>query len=249
MAGGPAGEAQRHRAGWVAAQLLLGVGLARPTPLAIAAVLVCLAVLVVLVPPLRLTIAALAIAVAVVALVPQSWPWPALLVGIGLLAGARGRPDGQFGPSPGRRLLWALCIGLLAAGAVTPLVLGAVDSAPSAFPVPQPPVPVLVAVVLGAAVVNASAEELLWRGAIVAADRRLGLSSGTTIALQAVGFGVAHLHGIPGGPVGVIAAGVFGAAMAWLRMRAGLGAAFAAHVLTDIGIFSIVAATAVFVPG
>jgi membrane protease YdiL (CAAX protease family) len=241
--------AQRHRAGWVAAQLLLGVGLARPAPLAGAAVLACLLLLALVVPVARLTIVALAAVVALVAAVPQSWPLPALLAGAALLAMARARPAHPNGLSFRLWLFWGLGVGLLAAGAVTPLVLRTVDSAPLAFPVQQPPIPVLAALVLGAAVVNASAEELLWRGAIIAADHRCGLGTGTTVAAQAVGFGIAHLHGLPGGPVGVLAAGLFGAAMAWLRLRAGLRVALVAHVLADVAIFSIVAATAVFIPG
>jgi membrane protease YdiL (CAAX protease family) len=241
--------ARRHRTGWLAAQLLLGVGLARPAPLVVTAAVVSLLLLAVLVPVARLTIVTLAAVVALVTAVPQSWPLPALLAGAALLAAERARTVGRGGTPTRHGLFWGLGVGLLAAGVVAPLVLGAVESAPLAFPVQQPPAVALAALVLGAAVLNAASEELLWRGAIVAVDNSCGLGAGATVAAQAVGFGIAHLHGLPGGPIGVLAAGVFGAAMAWLRLRAGLPIALVAHVLADVAIFSIVAATAVFIPG
>jgi membrane protease YdiL (CAAX protease family) len=240
----PVRRARFTRAGWLGAQLLLGAGIARPTPLVVVAVVVALVALAALDPALRVVTAVLALVVAVVAVAPTVWPLPALVAGIGLVA--RSRPARA-------RMRWTGWLagagaGLAAAGVVAPLVLSAVDAAPLAFLVQRPPVLLLAGAVVGAAVLNALAEEALWRGAIAGKDRELGLTTGWTVAAQAVGFGVAHWHGIPGGPAGVLAAGAFGALMAVVRLRIGFRAALLAHVLTDIAIFSIVAATAVYLP-
>jgi membrane protease YdiL (CAAX protease family) len=68
------------------------------------------------------------------------------------------------------------------------------------------------------------------------------------VALQAASFGLAHLHGIPGGPAGMIAAAGFGAIMAVVRLRTGLPAAIAAHFITDLAIFGVAAGTAIYLP-
>jgi uncharacterized protein len=237
-------RARRTRAGWLLAQLLLGVGLARPTAPVVVAAVLALVVVAAVEPAVRLVAGVLALVVAVVAVFPTAWPLPALLAGVGLLA--RSRPVRGRLRWPG----WVLGVGagLVAAAVVAPLVLSAVDAAPPAFLVQRPPVVLLGAAVVGAAVLNALAEESLWRGAIVGQDRELGLPAGWTVAAQAVGFGVAHWHGIPGGPVGVLAAGAFGALMAVIRLRVGFRAALLAHVLTDIAIFAVVAATAIYLP-
>jgi membrane protease YdiL (CAAX protease family) len=232
------------RAAWLAAQLLLGVGIARPSPAVVVAVVLALVAVAVLEPAVRLAAAVFALVVAVVAVFPTAWPLPALLAGIGLLA--RSRPART-------RIRWTGWLlgagaGLAAATVVAPLVLSAVDAAPLAFLVQRPPVLLLGAAVVGAAVLNALAEETLWRGVVVGKDRELGFPTWWTVAAQAVGFGVAHWHGIPGGPVGVLAAGAFGALMAGVRLGVGFRAALLAHVLTDVAIFAIVAATAVYLP-
>jgi membrane protease YdiL (CAAX protease family) len=245
VAADPDRRARISRAGWWVAQLLLGVGIARPTPAVVAAAVVALVAVAVLESAIRVTAGVFALVVAVVAVLPTAWPLPALLAGIGLLARSRSART----PIRWTGRLVGAGAGLVAAAVVAPLVLSAVDAAPLAFLVQRPPVLLLGTVVVGAAVLNALAEESLWRGVIVGKDRELGLPTWSTVAAQAAGFGVAHWHGIPGGPVGVLAAGAFGALMAVVRLRAGFRAALLAHVLTDIAIFSIVAATAVYLPG
>lgn len=235
---------RRSQVCWVVAQLLLGVGIARPAPAVVAVAAVGLVVLAFVEPAVRMITAVFALVIVVVAVLPMVWPLPALIAGIGLLV--RSRPARHRTRWP--HWLLGIGAGLVAAAVVIPLVLSAVDAAPLAFLVQRPPVLALGAVVVGAAVLNAVAEETLWRGSIVETDRRLGFPTWSTVALQAIGFGIAHWHGIPGGPVGVLAAAAFGAAMAGVRFRAGLRAALLAHVLTDVAIFSIVAATAIYLP-
>lgn len=252
----PLGRLRRARAGWLTAQLLLGVGLARPTQVVVIVAVVCLAALAAIEPTARPMTTVFVLVVVVVSVAPTIWPLPALTAGAVLLIWSRlaGQARGERHPraqpygSPWRRLRLGLGVGVVSAIIVTPIAVGFVDGAPLAFPVQRPPAVLIYVLVVAAAALNTFAEEALWRGAIVAADQRLGVTARSTVVVQAVGFGVAHWHGIPGGPMGVLAAALFGATMAWLRLRAGLSAALVAHFLTDVAIFSIVAATAVFVP-
>ena len=247
---------RRNHAGWLAVQLLLGLGLARPAQVVVVVAAVGLVVLAILEPTARVIAAVFALVVVVVSAAPIGWPLPALIAGVGLLAWfqlvaqpRRGwSADAAPEPSLRRRVGLGLGVGVASATVVAPVVFRFVDSAPLAFPVQQPPALLICGVIIAVAALNAFAEESLWRGAILATDQRFGVSARSTVVAQAVGFGIAHWHGIPGGPIGVLAAAVFGATMAWLRLRAGLGATLVAHFLADVAIFSIVAATAVFVP-
>ncbi len=64
--------------------------------------------------------------------------------------------------------------------------------------------------VLGAALVNALAEEWIWRGLVIDLLRNTGWSAPVAVVLQATSFGIAHLEGIPGGVLGVGLASIFG---------------------------------------
>jgi membrane protease YdiL (CAAX protease family) len=95
------------------------------------------------------------------------------------------------------------------------------------------------------ATVNAAVEEMLFRGAIL---HHLGHALGAwpAVALQAVAFGVLHLHGYPYGPVGVALATVYGLLLGAVRLRSnGLLAPWVAHVVADgvIFVFIVQAAT------
>ena len=62
-----------------------------------------------------------------------------------------------------------------------------------------------------------------------------------SLILQAVLFGIIHLHGVPGGNIGVVMASIYGLMLGSLRLVAkGMLAPFVAHVFADITIFSIV---------
>jgi membrane protease YdiL (CAAX protease family) len=92
---------------------------------------------------------------------------------------------------------------------------------------------------------NAAVEELLFRGTI---QHHLGHAFGVwpAVALQAVAFGMLHLHGYPYGPIGVALATVYGLLLGAVRLRSnGLLAPWAAHVVADsvIFIFILQAAT------
>jgi len=85
-------------------------------------------------------------------------------------------------------------------------------------------------------IANATLEEVLWRG-IIQPELTRGLGPAPAILLQAVSFGVVHLHGFPRGWVGVLLAGGWGV----LRHRArGLLAPILAHLVADAVIATLV---------
>ena len=60
----------------------------------------------------------------------------------------------------------------------------------------------------------------------------LGLPA--AVVLQALAFGVLHLHGVPNGPVGMVMAGVWGLLLGVLRLRSrGLLAPYVTHIAAD----------------
>jgi membrane protease YdiL (CAAX protease family) len=88
--------------------------------------------------------------------------------------------------------------------------------------------------------VNATLEEVIWRG--VMQDRLEPVfGSGTAIALQAASFGLQHMHGVPRGPVGVVLAGSWAVMLGMLRRHTrGLLAPIIAHAVADASIAVIV---------
>jgi membrane protease YdiL (CAAX protease family) len=96
---------------------------------------------------------------------------------------------------------------------------------------------------LGFALTNAAMEEAAFRGIIMQAlDSAFGRGAASLVT-QAVLFGLMHyLEGFPNGVWGVVMASVFGLMMGLLRRGAdGMLAPWAAHALTDLTIFIIVA--------
>jgi membrane protease YdiL (CAAX protease family) len=90
-------------------------------------------------------------------------------------------------------------------------------------------------------IVNATLEELIFRGILFEAIRA---EWGRLAALAATGalFGFGHLHGYPPGWFGAILAGAYGLLLGCLRLQSGgLLLPFAAHVVADATIFAIVA--------
>lgn len=89
------------------------------------------------------------------------------------------------------------------------------------------------------ALVNAMAEELVYRGVVMRA--LLPLGSRRAILLQAAAFGVIHLDGFPSGWWGVAMTVLYGAVLGWLRLRTrGLAAPFSVHVTADLVIAFLV---------
>ena len=90
------------------------------------------------------------------------------------------------------------------------------------------------------AIINPALEEIIWRGVFQTYLRPLwGVPA--SICLQALSFGVQHLHGFPRGPMGVLLATVWALMLGLLRDRSqGLWAPFLAHVVADATIAILV---------
>ncbi|WP_431279633.1 CPBP family intramembrane glutamic endopeptidase [Leifsonia poae] len=106
---------------------------------------------------------------------------------------------------------------------------------PIVLPFPTPPPFVVFPAIAGLAAANAIGEELVWRGALAQQLRAAPLS--WQYAAQALTFGLAHYAGIPAGPLGVLATGVFGMAAFYTRRRYGLRSAILLHFSADLVIF------------
>ena len=89
---------------------------------------------------------------------------------------------------------------------------------------------------------NAFCEEFLWRGMIFNALERSFSSGAAVVGIQALSFGLAHVHGFPRGVSGMVLASIYGLLAGCFRKQAGgLLAPIIAHALTDAVIFSILA--------
>jgi CAAX protease family protein len=92
----------------------------------------------------------------------------------------------------------------------------------------------------GFALVNAAVEEMIWRGIIFDGLQRTGLRSASVVLLQAISFGVIHLHGFPSGSLGILLASAYGVILGLLRAQTrGLLVPFVTHAVTDFSIFGI----------
>ena len=98
----------------------------------------------------------------------------------------------------------------------------------------------LVLLGLGFALFNAAVEEMIWRGVIFDALERARLPTAPVVLMQAVSFGVVHLHGFPSGGLGILLASAYGAILGFLRAQTrGLLVPFVTHAVTDSSIFVI----------
>ncbi len=87
---------------------------------------------------------------------------------------------------------------------------------------------------------NAICEEFIWRGIIFNALERTFLPGAGALCVQALSFGVAHVHGFPRGVSGIVLASIYGYIIGCVRQHAkGLLAPIAAHFFADVVIYSI----------
>jgi membrane protease YdiL (CAAX protease family) len=167
-------------------------------------------------------------------------PIPAVIaVGAAFLAVCRSnRPTASaFPTSPNARfLIGAVAVGLLAGG----ISVWAVGLTNAATFVDLPGLAaldndqLLRAGVVAASLANAAGEELLWRYSVLQVLVHSGVARSLALTLQAVSFGVAHLHGVPAGLLGVGLATVFGLAAGLLVTSSGrLWPALMAHSVAD----------------
>lgn len=108
--------------------------------------------------------------------------------------------------------------------------------------VPDLPAVVLPPYVLAFAAINALAEELLWRGAMLASLETAFGAGALAMALQALQFGIAHYRGpFLFGWGGVALSGLFGWWLGRLRRRTGgLLACWLVHTAADFAILLLV---------
>lgn len=93
--------------------------------------------------------------------------------------------------------------------------------------------------------VNAAAEEAVFRGVLLEAMAATGPLS-LAVAVQALGFGLIHLRtGFPNGPLGMALASLFGLLLGLLRIHTGgLLAPWVAHIGTNLAMAAIMIWTA-----
>lgn len=150
----------------------------------------------------------------------------------------RGRPD---------RVTWTLTVGFVAVASLALLTwfrLLRPDVSDLAGRIPAWPAAALI--LLGGlfSLANALAEELVYRGILFGALER-AWGTGPALVMQALAFGLAHLHGFPRGWFGVALATVYGLMTGVLRVRSrGLVAPLVAHVAADATIFAILVTVA-----
>ena len=116
------------------------------------------------------------------------------------------------------------------------------------FSVQRPAFPILVGAVILIAAANAFTEEMIWRYLLQNyLSNVLRLRGWLVGGVQAVSFGVAHVNGLPGGPVGMAGACAFGIVQSTILGRTkAMSSVFISHVVADLIIFSYGIATFIF---
>ncbi len=99
---------------------------------------------------------------------------------------------------------------------------------------------ILIVIGLLFSLINATCEEFIWRGIIFSALERTFLPGAWVLCIQAVSFGMAHVHGFPRGASGIVLASIYGYMMGCVRQNAkGLLAPIVAHFFVDVVIYAI----------
>ncbi|GBF40125.1 CPBP family intramembrane glutamic endopeptidase [Leptospira johnsonii] len=106
---------------------------------------------------------------------------------------------------------------------------------------PKGEVPILIAAGIGFAILNAIAEEFLYRGILFESLLAARCSIFGALIFQAFSFGILHLHGFPRGWVGVGLAGIYGLMTGLIRILSkGIYYPVLVHIFADITIAAIV---------
>jgi len=93
---------------------------------------------------------------------------------------------------------------------------------------------------LGFAAVNATVEEMVFRGVLLEGLEAVLGATTPAIILQAIPFGLFHVRGIPHGATGMALAAVYGVLLGFIRRQSqGLLAPIATHFFADIVIVSL----------
>jgi len=175
-----------------------------------------------------------------VAATPLTWSAPALIAIAALTANRTGRTklDASSPPLPGQRTLTAACIAFgFASGALViawftttnlnrGIVVGGIGN------IADLPLATALLIAATAAILNATAEEVIWRWSAVRLLEHNGAPPLVTQLTQAASFAIAHMGGIPRGYTGI--AMTFAYALIVLPMaRRSLRLAIACHAAAD----------------
>lgn len=118
--------------------------------------------------------------------------------------------------------------------------LAAPDLASATAMVPDLPLYALLPGALVFALVNATLEEVVFRGLLQSALNAALRSTSAAVVLQALAFGAAHYHGVPNGPLGATMAGTWALILGWARTRSGgLRTPILGHIVADLVIFGM----------
>ena len=97
---------------------------------------------------------------------------------------------------------------------------------------------------VGFSMCNAAVEESIWRGVLLQGLQATGPPT-AAVVLQALSFGIAHIHGFPRGAIGIALAAIYGLMIGVIRVRSqGMLAPWIAHVFADLTIVAILATLA-----
>ncbi len=98
---------------------------------------------------------------------------------------------------------------------------------------------------LGFVIANPTVEEVLFRGALQTVITQQTGSPIAGVVIQGLAFGAIHLNGVPGGPLGMVMAGVWGVVLGVVTHRTkSVRLAWIVHVFANVAIFSTVTALA-----
>lgn len=103
--------------------------------------------------------------------------------------------------------------------------------------IPEAHVSIILAGIIGFAVLNGTAEEIMFRGIFQSGLEKAFHNIAAVIILQALFFGLCHYNGFPSGTAGAALSFVYGLLLGILKHRSkGLLAPAAAHIFADITI-------------
>jgi membrane protease YdiL (CAAX protease family) len=170
------------------------------------------------------------------------WPLPVLFVGalISVLEIYSSRRRIRLGPLDWKRLRALITMGLVVGAPLGLLAVGIAATTHTAWVATHglySSTAVRIAFPV-AAVLNAGAEEYVWRYALL--DRLLasGLPVAAASLLQATSFAIPHWSGLPPGTLGVVASLAFGLIVGGLTIRTrSIVPAVTAHALVDFALF------------
>jgi membrane protease YdiL (CAAX protease family) len=195
-----------------------------------------------------------AAAVVAVSLPRLPWPWfmllPLLLyagIALALPPLRRTAPSLPPGRMVGAPLACAAALSTVTAGVLVAFqVLARPEVTAFAGRLPSAALGNLVLAGVGFSLVNATMEELIFRGVLWEAVTQ-EWNAAVAVGATALMFGLVHLHGYPPGPLGATLAGLYGMALGLLRWWAGgLGLPVACHVSADATLSGLVASSGAF---